>query len=345
MAFLEIKNVRIAGISAGVPKHIEYTKDNPKISSEYNYEDFIKSTGVEQFRTDDIHTTSDLCCAAAEKLISDLKWEKSDINAVIFVTQGPDYILPSTSCLVQDRLGLSKECYAIEISLGCSGWVYGLSSAASLLSTGCMKKALLMVGDSKFIMPIPDPLSANAGTVTAIEYVEGEEGFKFHFGTDGSGWDAIYIPDGGARNGISQKSFEMEEYNGRQMCRLQSHMNGMDVFSFAITTAPKSIKKALDYYGESMDDIDYCVMHQANLQIDEVIRKKLKLPKEKVPYSLSKFGNTSSSSIPITINTELRGKIENKPTRLACCGFGVGLSWGTVLLTINNIVLSDLVEI
>lgn len=345
MAFLEIRNVRLAGIATGVPKHIEYTKDNKRISSEYNYEEFIKSTGVEQFRTDDIHTTSDLCCAAAEKLISDLKWDKSEIDAVIFVTQGPDYIAPATACLVQDRLGLSKECYAVEISLGCSGWVYGLSSAASLLSNGCMKKALLMVGDSKFVMPIPDPLAANAGTVTAIEYAEGEEGFKFHFGTDGSGWDAIYIPDGGARNGISPKSFEMEEYNGRQMCRLQSHMNGMDVFSFAITTAPKSIKKTLEHYGKSMDEIDYCILHQANMQIDEVIRKKLKLSAEKVPYSLHKFGNTSSATIPITINTELRGKIENKPTRFVCCGFGVGLSWGTVLLTTNNIVLSELVEI
>lgn len=345
MAFLEIKNVRIAGIATGVPKHIEFTKYNPQISTEYDYEDFIKSTGVEQFRTDEVHTTSDLCCAAAEKLISDLKWDKKEIEAIVFVTQGPDYILPSTACLVQDRLGLSKECYAIEISLGCSGWVYGLSSAASLLSSGCMKKALLMVGDSKFIMPIPDPLAANAGTVTALEYTEGEDGFKFHFGTDGSGWDAICIPDGGARNGITEKSFEMEDFNGRKMCRLQSHMNGMDVFSFAITTAPKSVKKTLEHFGKTIEDVDYCVLHQANLQIDEIIRNKLKLPLEKVPYSLHQFGNTSSSSIPITINTQLKGRIENKETKFVCCGFGVGLSWGTVLFSTNNIVLSELVEL
>jgi 3-oxoacyl-[acyl-carrier-protein] synthase-3 len=122
-------------------------------------------------------------------------------------------------------------------------------------------------------------------------------------------------------------------------------MNGMDVFSFAITTAPKSIKKTLEHFGESIDDIDYCVLHQANMQIDEVIRKKLKLSVEKMPYSLHQFGNTSSASIPITINTQLRGMIELKPTKLICCGFGVGLSWGTVLLTTHNIVLSELVEI
>ena len=345
MAFLELKNVRIAGIATGVPKTIEYTKDNPGISSEYNYEDFIKSTGVEQRRYDEEHTTSDLCCAAAERLIADLGWDKKDIEALIFVTQGPDYIAPATACIVQDRLGLSKECYASEVSLGCSGWVYGLSHVASLMTTGCIKKALLMAGDSKFIMPIPDPLSSNAGTVTALEYEEGNEGFKFHFGTDGSGWDAIYIPDGGARNGVSAKSLELEEVNGRKMCRLQSRMNGMDVFAFAISTAPKSIKKTLEHYGETLDNIDYCVLHQANMQIDEVIRGKLKLPSEKVPYSLHKFGNTSSATIPITINTQLRGKIENKKTRFIACGFGIGLSWGTVLFDTENIVLSELVEI
>jgi len=345
MAFLELKNVRIAGIATGVPKTVEFTKDNPGISSEYNYEDFIKSTGVEQRRYDEEHTTSDLCCAAAERLIADLGWDKKEIEALIFVTQGPDYIAPATACIVQDRLGLSKECYASEVSLGCSGWVYGLSHVASLMTTGCIKKALLMAGDSKFIMPIPDPLSSNAGTVTALEYDEGNEGFKFHFGTDGSGWDAIYIPDGGARNGVSAKSLELEEVNGRMMCRLQSRMNGMDVFAFAISTAPKSIKKTLEHYGETLDNIDYCVLHQANMQIDEVIRGKLKLPAEKVPYSLHEFGNTSSATIPITINTQLRGKIENKKTRFIACGFGIGLSWGTVLFDTENLVLSELVEI
>lgn len=345
MAFLELKNVRIAGIATGVPKNIEYTKDNPSISAEYDYEDFIKSTGVEQRRTDDTHTTSDLCCAAAEKLISDLRWDKKDIEAIIFVTQSPDYLTPATACIVQDRLGLSKECYASEVSLGCSGWVYGLSHLASLMTTGCIKRALLMVGDAKFIMPIPDPLASNAGTVTALEYEEGNDGFKFHFGTDGSGWDAIYIPDGGGRNGVSEKSLELENVNGKMMCRLQSRMNGMDVFAFAISTVPKSIKKALEHYDKTFEDIDYCVLHQANLQIDEVIRGKLKLPLEKVPYSLQKFANTSSATIPLTINMELRGKIENKHTRFICCGFGIGLSWGTVLFETDKIVLSELVEV
>lgn len=345
MAFLDFKNVRIAGLSAGVPKHIEYTKDNPYISSEYDYEDFIKSTGIRSRRIDESLTTSDLCCIAAEKLIADLNWDKKDIEVLIFVTQGPDYIAPSTACIIQDRLGLSKECYAAELPLGCSGWVYGLSYAVSLLSSGCVKKALLMVGDARLQLPTIDPLVGFAGTVTALEYKEGEKGFKFHLGTDGSGYDAIIIPDGGARNQVSPKSFDLENVNGKQMCRLQSRMNGMDVFAFAISTAPKSMKKLASQYDLNLEEIDYCILHQANLQIDEIIRGKMKYPEEKVPLCLYDFGNTSSASIPLTIVSQLKGKVENKYTKFLCCGFGIGLSWGSVAFDTDNIVLSDLVEV
>lgn len=345
MAFLDFKNVRIAGLSAGVPKNIEYTKDNPHISSEYDYEDFIKSTGIRSRRIDESLTTSDLCCAAAEKLIADLNWDKKEIEVLIFVTQGPDYIAPSTACIIQDRLGLSKECYASELPLGCSGWVYGLSYAVSLLSSGCVKKALLMVGDARLQLPTIDPLVGFAGTVTALEYQEGADGFKFHLGTDGSGYDAIIIPDGGARNQMSPKSFELESINGKQMCRLQSRMNGMDVFAFAISTAPKSMKKLAAQYDLNLEDMDYCILHQANLQIDEIIRGKMKYPEEKVPMCLYDFGNTSSASIPLTIVSQLKGKVENKRTKFLCCGFGIGLSWGSVFFDTDKIVISDLVTL
>ena len=344
MAFIELKNVRIAGLSAGVPKNVEYTKDNPNISSEYNYEDFIKSTGIRSRRIDENLTTSDLCCAAAEKLIEDLKWDKKDIEVLIFVTQGPDYIAPSTACIVQDRLGLKKECYAAELPLGCSGWVYGLSYAASLLSTGCVKKGLLMVGDARLHLPTIDPLVGFAGTVTALEYKEGEDGFKFHFGTDGSGYDAIIIPDGGSRNQVTLNTFKKEEIEGKDMNRLQTRMKGMDVFSFGISTAPKSIKKLAEHYGFDYQDADYFVFHQANMKMNNMIVKKLKLDPEKVPSCMYEFGNTSSASIPLTIVTQLKGKFEDRPTKFICCGFGVGLSWGTVEFETENIVVSELVE-
>ena len=186
MAFLSVKNVRIAGISAGVPLKTINNLDIQDLSSDYDAKDFVEVTGVLERRVDD-YTTSDLCLSAAEQLIKDLEWEKKDIDAIIFVSQTTDFILPATACIIQDKLGLSKECYAEDIVLGCSGWVYGLSSLSSLMASGEIKKALLMAGDAKRRVESNDPLFGYAGTVTALEYVEGEEGFKFHFGTDGSG--------------------------------------------------------------------------------------------------------------------------------------------------------------
>lgn len=349
MAFLEFKNVRIAGIAAGVPKQVFsnlHPDETDCISSEYAPEDFVKVTGVEERRVSDTLTTSDLCYEAAEKLIADLGWNKEEIEAIVFVSQTADYWLPATSCILQDRLGLSKECYATDGTLGCSGWVYGLSQVASLLSTGEIKKALLLVGDAKKrIVGTHDPLFGHAGTATAIEYKAGAKGFQCHFGTDGSGYDAIIVPDGGSRNQVTPKSFELEEVEGKMVNRLQTRMKGMDVFSFGITTAPKSIKKLAEHYGFDYQQADYFVFHQANMKMNNMIVKKLKLDTEKVPSCMYRFGNTSSASIPLTIVTQLQGKFEAKPTKFVCCGFGVGLSWGTVAFETENIVIPDLVEV
>lgn len=177
MAFLEFNNIRIAGISAGVPKHIvsNLNLENPdEIFQGYSLEDFVRTTGVKERRVSKSLCTSDLCYEAAEQLISDLQWNKSEIEALIFVSQTADYILSCTSCILQKRLGLTKECYASDCSLGCSGWVYGLSQVASLLSAGTIKKALLLCGDAKPRAKCNmDPLYGSAGTVTALEYSEG----------------------------------------------------------------------------------------------------------------------------------------------------------------------------
>ena len=207
MAFLEFKNVRIAGIAAGVPENVvsNYTlKSGEDISIDYTPEAFVETTGVKERRCSETLTTSDLSFAAAEKLIADLGWDKSEIEALVFVSQTADYFLPATACILQDRLGLPKECYAEDIALGCSGWVYGLSNVASLVANGTIKKALLLAGDAKKRAKMKrDPLFGDAGTATAIEYVEGAKGFQFHFGSDGSGFDAIIAPDGGSRNQVA----------------------------------------------------------------------------------------------------------------------------------------------
>ena len=282
--------------------------------------------------------------AIARPLIYDLGWNKEEIEAVVFVSQTADYILPATSCIIQDRIGLPKECFTLDISLGCSGWVHGLSVVASLMQNGTIRRALLLVGDAKTRVIDSDPLFGHAGTATAVEYKVGESGFKFHFGTDGSGYDAIIIPDGGARNGVSMHSFDDEQIEGKNYNRLQDRMKGMDVFSFGISTAPKSVKKLAEHYGLDYLDYDFFVFHQANMKMNNMIAKKLKLDIRKVPSSMAHFGNTSSASIPITIVTELKDKVKNHK-KFICCGFGVGLSWGTVAFDTDDLLISDLVEV
>lgn len=348
MAFLEVKNVTITGLSAAVPKEIE-ENSTLKLFNGSEAANFIASTGVERRHVSKKYLTSDLCFFAAEKLIKDLGWAKDDIDAIILVTQGPDYILPATSCILQNRLGLNEECYALDISLGCSGWVYGLSVISGLLGTGMMKKGLLLAGDTAHATSTTDksayPLFGEAGTVTALEFREGEEGFKFHFATDGNGYEAIIIPDGGFRNQFSEKSLEITEIEpGIRRSRMNIILNGMDVFSFGISKAPETVMKLTEKFKIDLDKVDYFVFHQANKFMNEKIRKKLKLDVTKVPYSLKNFGNTSSASIPLTIVTELKSKVENDCPNIIGCGFGVGLSWGTVLLKLDKIICSDLIE-
>lgn len=350
MAFLEINNILIRGMSAAVPKRTEENKDYPLFKGD-EADKFMKSTGIERRHVDNTHTFLDLSLAAAEKILEDLQWKKSDVEAVILVTQNPEYLIPATSCIFQDRLGLDEECYTLDISLGCSGWVYGLSALASLGNSGKLKKMLLVAGDTVsnqtgFNDKSAYPLFGNASTVTALEYVEGAKGFKFHLATNGSGYDAIIIPDGGNRNRFTAESLiDIEVESDIIRNRTDLVLDGMNVFSFGITKPPQSIKKIEEKYELDLDSIDYFLFHQANMFMNEKIRKKLKLAEEKVPYSLRNFGNTSSASIVLTMVTELKEQLREKQLTNLGCGFGVGLSWATVYFTTDKIVCSDLVEI
>lgn len=350
MAFFHFKNVKIVGIAAGVPvKVYDNLHSNIQFSKEYANKDFVALTGVKERRADATLTTSDLCFRAAQRLLQDLSWDPKEIEAIIMVSQTLDFILPATACILQDKLGMLKETYAEDIQLGCSGWVYGLSNVAALLQNGDIKKALLCVGDARpHIYKDPahtDPLFGYAGTVTALEYVEGVEGIRCDFGTDGSGYDAIIVPGGGSRHPFTEKSLEEYEVDGKKYNDIMGQMKGMDVFSFGISRAPKSIKNLAKYYNFEYLDADYFVFHQANLKMNEMIVKKLKLPKEKVPNCMEKFGNTSSASIPLTIVTEIGEKASKGDKFFICCGFGVGLSWGSVAFKTDNLVVSSLVEV
>lgn len=344
MAFLSYNNVHIVGMSVGVPKRKVCNLDIADISRDYDAASFVEVTGVKERRIGEL-TVSDLAVPAANQLLEEVGWEKSTVDGLVVVTQHGDYIVPATSCILQNKLELSKECMAMDISLGCSGWVYGLSSLVGMMSSGNLHRCLLICGDARRRVEFNDPLFGFAATVTALEYKEGANEMLFHLGTDGSGFDAIIIPDGGARNQITPSSFVPQEIEGREYIPLQSRMKGMDVFSFGITTAPKSVKKLADYYGFDYSAYDYLVLHQANMKMNGMIAKKLKFPDEKVPSSMWEFGNTSSASIPLTIATQIRDQCRNGHVKLLCCGFGVGLSWGTVALDVDHLVIPDLIEV
>ena len=352
MAFLDLNCVVIKGVVACVPKHIEY---NQEIYGKWgDYENFFSTTGIEQRRKANADIcSSDLCVAAAERLIIDLHWDKADIDAVIFVSQTPDYITPSTSCLIQQRLGLSEHCYTLDISLGCSGWVYALSVIAALLQNGSMKKGLLLAGDTilKFCSSEDKstyPLFGDAGTATALEYDDSGNAaaMKFSMHTDGAGYETIIIRDGAYRSPVTTESMQRQSYgDGIVRSRLDLELDGMSVFSFGISKAPSSVNELLGYCSLNKEDIDYYTFHQANLFMNEKIRKKLKLAPEKVPYSLKDFGNTSCASIPLTLVTQINEELQHNSLKHIACGFGVGLSWGSVYFETNNIVCPKLIEL
>ena len=344
MAFLSYRNVRLAGISVGVPKCKVCNLDIADISRDYDAASFVEVTGVKERRIGEL-TVSDLAVPAVNQLLDELGWDKSIVDGLVVVTQHGDYIVPATSCILQDRIGLSRECMAMDISLGCSGWVYGLSSLVGMMSSGNLKRCLLVCGDARRRVAFNDPLFGFAVTVTALEYNENVHEILFHLGTDGSEYDAIIIPDGGARNQITPSSFVPQEIDGREYTPLQSRMKGMDVFSFGITTAPRSVKKLADHFDFDYSTYDYLVLHQANMKMNGMIAKKLKFPLEKVPSSMWEFGNTSSASIPLTIATQIKNNCTKGHVKLLCCGFGVGLSWGTVALEVDHLIIPDLIEV
>lgn len=351
MALLHAKNVKIEGLAACVPSYREDNKTLSLLGSAEEAGRFIETTGIE-FRHMVKETglcSSDLCYEAAEKLISELKWQKEEVDCLIFVSQTPDYILPATACILQQRLGLSMDCYAMDISLGCSGWVYGLSAISSLLSSGSMKKGLLLVGDTTTVTKSARdkstyPLFGDAGTATALVFEQGAEGIRFHLGTDGKGAEAIMIPDGGFRNFYNDKSTEYVEVEpGIFRNRLQSVLDGPSVFTFGITKGPKSVKALIEKFGLDTEEIDYFVFHQANLIMNEMIRKKLKIEPEKVPYSLKEYGNTSSSSIPLTIVSQLSKPLKLGRKKIITCAFGVGLSWASAMFETNDLICPQVI--
>jgi 3-oxoacyl-[acyl-carrier-protein] synthase-3 len=351
MALLSLSGTRIAGMSAAVPKQIEFNAGYRWISKKER-ESLIRTIGVESRRVAAKGvTTSDLCVEAANALLDGLDWNRKEIELLIFVSQSRDYLVPTTACIVQDRLGLPHSCLALDIGLGCSGYVYGLSVAAGMMQSGAIRKALLMVGDiSTLTTSYRDkstyPLFGDVGTVTALEYDPSADPMHFNLQTDGSGYEALIIRDGGARHTMSRKSFDIKKISdGIYRSRLHLELNGIEVFNFTLREVVPNIKMLLNHTGQTTDQIDVVVFHQANRLINETLRKMLKLPPEKVPYSIREYGNTSGASVPLTMIAATRNQLRVGTQHLLLSAFGVGLSWGSALVVTKNLTIPEIIEV
>ena len=350
MAIFSVENIRLTGISACVPLK-EYNNMDYDWIPVAEREFLIKTTGVHKRRIADMGmTTADFCFIAAEKLLNEQGWNRHDIDVLIFISQSRDFLLPCTGVILQDKLGLSKTALAFDIPLGCSGFIYGMSVMGSLLSKGTLKKGLLLTGDiSTLNCSVKDkstyPLFGDAGTAATFEYDTNAAPLHFNLQSDGAGWEAISIPDGGMRNYASKESFDYKKIDeGIIRNKVQLTLNGIEVFNFTLREVAPNINALLASVGKTTEQYDYFIFHQANLLMNESIRKKLRLPKEKVPYTLSKYGNTSSASIPLTMVSELRNELISKKLSLLLCGFGVGLSWGTALIETDRIACTEVLD-
>lgn len=354
MAFLTVNNVEIKGVSACVPERVVENK-NYTLLSEEEIEKYIKTTGVERKHSaihDGTICASDLCYKSAEKLIEELGWDKSEIKLLVFVSQTPDYKLPITAGILQNRLGLPKETLAFDMPLGCPGYLHGLGVISNLLSSGVSQKALLLVGNTQSSYASYEDRSmyllfGDAGTATALEYVpHNNNPFHFHYLTDGSGKDSLIVPDGGSRNPVNAQSFVMEDHgDGIKRTRLHEKMVGDDVFSYGLTHLPKSFNILRDKFGIDLKTIDYVLMHQANKFLCEMWRRKLKLSKEQVPYNMKDYGNTSGATIPLLMVTNLKNDLKNRELDLMLTAFGVGFAIGTAKIRTSKIVCPGLLTL
>ena len=352
MAFVKVDKVAIRGISACVPPKIEENKDLPFYSTPEEAEQIIQATGIERrhIATPDI-AVSDLCLKAAEKLIDDLGWEKESIDLLVLVTQNADYINHPTSFVVHERLGLSENTICLDLFHGCPGWVISMAGILPLISSGNVKRALLLDGDT--ISKDQDalnredrPLFGDAATATALEYDESAPSMFFNIGTKSDEGQALIKPLGGWKNPFTPETLKvkLDRLSGKIPSSSEGdNRDSMDVFSFAITKVPKAIKKLCAEYNIQVESIDNLVLHQANKLIVEAIAKRMKISMDNVPLSLKNFGNTTSASIPLTIVSERAEEYSKGKQRTLVCGFGQGLSWGAAYFETDSIVVPDVI--
>lgn len=349
MATIRFQNVGMTAISACVPKKIFSNSDLGYMIPEESLEKLISSIGIKEKRFAEIDVcSSDLCYKAAKKLMEDNNIDPVSIDMLLFVSLTPDYITPPTSSVLQHRLGLPNTCAGFDISLACSGFVYALSTAFAYASMPGIDRVLVLVGEtmSKLANPrdkINFPLYGDAGTACLVEKGNFKESV-FVLTVDGEGENIVKIPHGGFRNLLTAESLiDKEREDGNYRRDVDITMDGLDTFNHAVSAIPKQVRLLMKEANITADDVDYLVSHQANKFMVDFILKRLKFDPKKAPFCLAKYGNTSCASIPLTIVSELEGKLDGE-NRILLSAIGAGWSFGTAYMTTKDVKVSPIIE-
>ncbi len=326
----------IKGISYYLPQKTLQNEELNTLFPEWSVDKISSKTGIYQRHiADDNEFASDMALKAAEILINQNVIDKNEIDFLLLCTQSPDYLLPTTACILQNKLGLKNNVGAFDFNLGCSGYVYGLSIATGLIATGSAKNVLLLTSESysKYINPLDKgnrTIFGDGATATIISNDGWGEIKKFSFGTDGSGSEHLIVKNSGLRyrnskgnNIIGEEGYEKNDDN--------LYMNGKAVFNFTSSVVPGLVNDVLIKNQLTMNDIGLFIFHQANRYMLNFIRKKIGIPEDKFFIDIEDVGNTVSSTIPIALK-RAESKELTKTKNILLAGFGIGLSWGSVVI-------------
>ncbi len=340
-------NIRLSAISSVIPKQELSLLDDMELygGNQTKLKRVIESSGFLKRRVNEKNVmTSDLCLQAAQDILKKTNTAKEDIDALLFVSYTPDYLMPATSYVLHKKLGLSKDCVVMDIPQACSGYILGLYQASMLISAGC-KKVLLLVGDSfsKFSDMFIDktaPVFGDAGTASLIEFDGKAERIYFNINSDGNGYDSLICENGGFKVPPQKNDFREDG-----SFKYESRMEGGRIFEFTISEIQPNLEKLLEHAGVAKEEIDFFVLHQANKFIIENIARQLDVDMAKVPVgTMTKYGNQCGASVPCAIADMLYDEVRTKENKMLLAGFGVGLSWASVIIHIDKIYCSEITE-
>ena len=328
----------IKAISYYLPERVVTNEDLVKEFPEWDVEKVYNKVGVkERHLAAESETAGDLAEKAALKLFEEYQVSPSDIDFLLLCTQSPDYRLPSTACILQDRLGIPTSAGAFDYDLGCSGCIYGMAVAKGLIAAGLASNVLLLTAETyaKYLHPDDKSNRTIFGDGAAACLISKEKGLAeigdFVFGTDGSGADNLIVKTRGARF-PERTGLTTEDDDGHFNREDYLYMNGSAIFNFTLEQVPPMMKQLLEKSGLGKDDIDYYVFHQANKYMLSTIRKVCGIPKDKFHIDMEHTGNTVSSTVLISLKDCLDQGVLRSGMKVMACGFGVGLSYGGTIL-------------